>query len=115
DGGDDLARRIHMRAVAQHDVEKDDRRLRIGRLLGDALVSQAMIDHRMRAAAGEHVVAEIDQRMRAALPDVLEPQSSADRRVGIDGRNDKAEKKRSLEAKRAAAIETADIFLLRIE
>ena len=111
DGGNDFACRVHVRAVAQHDVEQDDRRLGVVGLFRDALISQAMVNHRMRAAAREHIIAEVDQRMRLAVPHVVEPQGPADRCVGIDRRKDLAEKQRGLEAESAAAIEPADILL----
>ena len=72
-GGDrrgDLAGRIGVRAVAEHDVEQDHRGLRIARLRGEAFVRSRVVDHRMRPAAREHVVAEIDQRVPLAAPDI---------------------------------------------
>ena len=80
----DLGRRVGMRAIAEHDVEQDDRGPGIARLIDDAFVAQTMVDHRMRPAAREHVVAEIDKRMGAALPDIVQRPGAADRRVGID-------------------------------
>ena len=51
---------VRIAAITQHDVEQDHRRLRILRLLDDALVAQPVVDHRMRATAGEDIVAEVD-------------------------------------------------------
>ena len=76
-----------MRAIAEHDIEQNHGRLRILRLRGDALIAQPVIDHRVRAAARENVVAKIDQRVGAALPHIVEHARATDRRVGIDVRH----------------------------
>ena len=68
----DLGCRIRMRAVAEDDVEQDDRGFGILRLERNPLVAEPMIDHGMRPPASEHVVAEIDERVRAALPHIVE-------------------------------------------
>jgi hypothetical protein len=55
-------------AIPQHDVEQNHCGLRIRGLFDDALVAQTVVDHRVRAAAREQVVAEIDQRVMMAVP-----------------------------------------------
>ena len=70
-----------MAAVTQHDVDQDHRGLRILGLLDDALGAQPVVDHRMRAPAREHVVAEVDQRVAFALPDVGQFMRSLRRRI----------------------------------
>ena len=100
-----------MRAVAEHHIHQDHGDLGVGRFLQQALVAQAVIDHRMRAAAREHIVAEIDQRVLARLPDVLEPALRIDRRV----RPGVAQQCRGFVAERAAAEEAADVALARLE
>ena len=55
-----------MRAVAEHDVQQDDRRGRVARLLDDAAVAQARIDHRVQPALGELVLAQVDADVAAA-------------------------------------------------
>ena len=50
-------------AVAEHQVEQDDAGPRVGRGAGDLLVAQGRVDHRVGAALGERVVAEVDHRV----------------------------------------------------
>ena len=104
-----------MRAVAEDDIEQNDRGLRIARLVCNPLVAKSMIDHGMRTAAGEHVVAEIDERVGAALPHVVERTRDADRRIRKDVRQTLGQQHGRLVAKRAAAKEAAHITLLARE
>ena len=60
------------RAVAEHDVDQQHRRGRIGGVARDALVAQRRVDHRVGAALGELVVAHVDDGVLAADPDVVE-------------------------------------------
>ena len=63
-----------MRAVAEHDIEQDHGHLRICGLLQDPLPAQRLVDHGVRTAASEGIVAEIDDRVPLAAPDVREHQ-----------------------------------------
>ena len=60
---DEPGYRVHRRAVAEHDIDKQDRRRRVGRFPGEPLVAQAGVDHRVRAALRELVVAHVDDRV----------------------------------------------------
>ena len=71
----DLGGRDRVGAVAEHDVEQDHRHLGVGGLREHALVAQAMVDHRVRPAAREYVVAEVDQRMAARPVHVRDAQA----------------------------------------
>ena len=57
-------------AVAEHDVEEEDRVLRIGEHGRDALGPQRRIDHRMHPSAGVAIVSEVDHLVAARLHDV---------------------------------------------
>ena len=108
DRGRHLRRRIRVAAVAEHHVEQDHRDLRVARLAHHPFVAQAMVDHRMRPAAGEDVVAEIDDGVPAALERIVELVLVAHRRVRPHLAERFAEQERRLVAERAAAEEAAD-------
>src|SRR5712692_10214268 len=55
-----------MRTVAEYDVEEEHRRRGIVALLLDPLAPHGAVDHGMRPADGEHVLAEIDDPMALA-------------------------------------------------
>ena len=74
-----------------------------------------MVDHRMRPAAREHVVAEIDQRVGAAFPDIVQRRWRGRPACWNRRRERLAEQQRRLVTERAAAIETADVALARGE
>ena len=58
------AGRVGVRAVAEHAVERAARgRGRVGHLRRQALVAQRRLDHRVRPAAREDVVAEVEQHV----------------------------------------------------
>ena len=61
--------RIRVRAVAEHDVEQEDRVLRIGEHGRNALGPQRRIDHRMRPSAGVAIVSEVDHLVAARSHD----------------------------------------------
>jgi hypothetical protein len=102
-------------AVAEHDVEEDHRDGRVGGLLHHPLVPQPMIDHRVRAAAREHVVAQVDHGVLAAVPHVVDAAGRVDRCVGPDPPEGFAQQQAGLVAERPAAIEAADVALAGAE
>ena len=61
-----------MGAISEHHIQQDHRRLGIPGLFENAFIAQSVIDHRMGTPAREDVVAEIDDRMPPAGPDVLQ-------------------------------------------
>ena len=63
DGRGQLGGRVGVRAVAEHDVEQQHRAGRVGRLDGDPVEPGALVDHRVRPALGERVVAEVDHQV----------------------------------------------------
>jgi hypothetical protein len=68
-GGRDVACGIGRRAVAQHHVHQQHRGVRLLRCALDLLHAEAGVQHRMRAAHGVLVRAEIQHAMRpAAVP-----------------------------------------------
>ena len=70
DDAEQTGGRVRCRAVPEHDVEQQDRSGRVGGLVADALVAQRRVDHRVRTALGELVVAHVDDRVLLAHPDV---------------------------------------------
>src|SRR6185312_16408106 len=106
-------RRIGMRSGAEHDIEQDDGGFRVGGFGRDALIAQAMVDHRMRTAAREHIVAKIEQGVALTSPYIFERRGAADRRVGKDRLQRLRCQHRGLEAERTAAIKAANVTLTR--
>src|SRR5262249_22573957 len=102
---------IGVRAITEHYVEQDHRDLRIGGFLQHPVVAQAQVDHRVRPAPGEDVVAEVDEGVLVRLPWILDRLLRIDRRV----RPHVSKKGRSLVAESAAAEETPDIALPSLE
>ena len=97
-----------MRAIAEHHVEQDHRDFGVGGFRQQALVAQPVVDHRVRPAAREHVVAEVDDGVAERLPGVLHLARRVDRRV----RPRVAEEVGRFVAERAAAVEAADELLI---
>ena len=56
----EFARRIGMRAVADHDIQHDHGDFGVTRFLQQAADAQIVVDHRVRAADGELLFAQID-------------------------------------------------------
>ena len=111
DDADQPGGRIGGRAVAEHDVEEHHRRRRVGDLLANARVAQRRVDHRMRSALRELVVAHVDDGVLLALPDVLELSVARRRRVGERRDAGRGVDQLRLEAERAAGEDAAHVAL----
>src|SRR5687768_1691080 len=87
-----------MASVAEDDVEKNDRRRRVLRGGRDSLVAEPEIDHRVRSADRELVVAEVQERVDA---------------TGLRIRERFLQENGGLVRERAATVEPADRALTR--
>ena len=63
DGRREQRRRVGLGAVAEHEVEQDHAGRRVGGRPGQLVVAQRRVDHRVGAALGEGVVAEVDHHV----------------------------------------------------
>ncbi len=99
--GEQLAGGIGMRAVAEHDVEQDHGRGGIVRLARDPFAADGPVDHRVRAAHGVHVVAEVDDAVpgAAGAPSHLAEPCPQERRRFL--------------RERAARVDAADVRVAR--
>jgi hypothetical protein len=69
------------RAVTQHEVEQHDGGLRVVQLRENSLIAQRGIDHGMRTAAREIVIAHVDECVTRAVPDIFELAVRRNRRI----------------------------------
>ena len=110
DGRRQRAGRIVVLAVAEHDVEHDRRGRRVARLLRDALDARARVDHRMRPADRELVVAEVDRRVPVPRARRPEPRPRRPAR-SMHAQPETAPEELRLGAERAAGIQAAHMAL----
>ena len=61
DGLGQLGRRVGMRPPANHDIQQDHPHRRVGRFFQQALDARGLVDHRVRSAHGEFVVAQVER------------------------------------------------------
>ena len=105
--GPSSAAGVGVGAVAQHHVEQEQAGLGIGRLLAQATQAEVLVDHRVQPADGELVGAQIDDRvarLRAGSSSGCEPRM---RSVGVERRQEGAERLLELERQRAAGEQAA--------
>jgi hypothetical protein len=98
-----------VRAVAEHDVEQHHADVRVGGLAAQALGAQRRVDHRMRAALGELVLAEVHERVASALVHGLEAPLGPQRDVRGHLPHALGHDHHRLVAQGAAAVEAADV------
>ena len=98
---------IHVGAVAQHHVEENYGGRWIARLFYDPLVAEAVIDHRMGAASGEQIIAQIDHRVTPAGPGVGQGEVLVRRRGRPDVAQHRGQFQQRLMAERPAAEQAA--------
>ena len=61
-----------MRAISEYYIQQNHSHLGIYSLFEDALIAQSVIDHGMGTPPGEEIVAQINDRMPSAGPDVAQ-------------------------------------------
>ena len=107
DGRSQFGRRVRVGTVAQHHIEQDHRGGRVGRLGGEAFQPQRLVDHRVRPADGELVVAEVDHHVAVRGRARAEVPFRAQRDVRADGAQALAGDDHCLGAERAARVQAA--------
>jgi hypothetical protein len=95
---------VVMAGVAEDDVEHDHRRRGIVRLLHDPFDARGRVDHRVRPADGELVVAEIEREVPGPAG---ERSALVQRRVGVHAQAQAAPDELGLGAEGAARVQPA--------
>jgi len=70
-----------MRAISEHHIQQNHSHLRIPGLFKNAFITQSVIDHGMGTPPGEEIVAQINDRMPLAGPDVVQAVSCIHRSI----------------------------------
>ena len=68
----EMARRIGMAAIAKDDIEQNESHPGIGQRFGQRSIAHARLEHGMRAAARELVVAEVDHDVAIVAPAIAD-------------------------------------------
>ena len=108
-----LGRGVGVGAVAEHQVEQQHPAARVGRLGGDPLQPQGRVDHRVRPAAGQLVVTEVDDQVGVGAQVGAERQLGRQRDVGPDAAEGTARDQHRLVRQGAAAEQTPQVRRLR--
>ena len=104
-----------MRSKSEHKIHHDHRHFWIARLFDQATDAVGGVNHRVRLAVGEVVIAKVEEGVFDAAVDIFQ----AEFRIGLNVAVDIAvffhHREHRFVAQRAAAEQATNVFLLRLQ
>ena len=104
-----------MRSKSEHKIHHDHRHFWIARLFDQATDAVGGVNHRVRLAVGEVVIAKVEEGVFDAAVDIFQAEFRIGLNVAVDIAMFFHHREHGFVAQRAAAEQATNVFLLRLQ